>query len=171
MTASTQAPALKRSPGLLGWLGVPIRLGLGALFLWASYMKIGPANGPQVFSGSINAYKLNLPEHLVVLATFGVPWTEALVGVTLILGVWTRASAAVVAGMLTMFIALGVSALNRGLSIKCGCFGDRTLLCEGGVSWCHVSQNAVFALLALIVVLWPRPALAIDRLAGRRCAA
>ncbi len=166
MTAA--APIVRKAPGLIGLLGVPARLALGALFIWAAWSKVGPANGPQIFSASIQAYKLDLPDHMIALAAFGVPWTELLVGITLILGIWTRASAAVVFGMLAMFIGLGISALYRGLEIKCGCFGDRTLLCTGGVSVCHVMQNGVFAVLALGVLVWPRPAFALDNLFGRR---
>lgn len=156
------------TPGLMGWIGVPLRLAVGFLFIWAAWNKVGPSNGPQVFSASILAYRFELPDHLVTLATFGVPWTELLVGTTIILGVWTRASAAVIAGMLMMFIGLGVSAIMRGLEIKCGCFGDRTLFCSGGLGWCHVIQNCVFTLMALAVLAWPRPALALDNVMNRR---
>lgn len=165
---NTSRPKVFKGPGLIGLLGVPARLAVGALFIYAAWMKIGPSNGPQVFSASIQAYKLDIPDHLITLATFGVPWTELLVGVTVILGFWTRASAAVIAGMLLMFVGLGISALARGLEIKCGCFGDRTLFCAGGVSVCHVAQNCVFALMALGVFLWPRPAFALDNLLNRR---
>jgi uncharacterized membrane protein YphA (DoxX/SURF4 family) len=155
-------PSVKSPPSILGWLGVPIRLLIGGLFLWAAWAKIGPSNGPQVFSTAIVAYKLELPDHLVALATFGVPWTEAIAGVLLILGLWTRASAAVIAAMLLLFIGLGLSAISRHLDIHCGCFGDGTLLCKGGLGWCHIGENSLLTALTLLVVLCSRPALALD---------
>ena len=157
----------KPSPGLLGWLGLPIRLFIGVLFLWAAWAKIGPSNGPQVFSTAIVSYKLNFPDHLIALATFAVPWTEALAGILLIVGLWTRASAATIAAMLLLFIFLGLSAIHRALDIKCGCFGDGTLLCKGGLGWCHIGENALLTALTLLVVLCPRPALALDNLCSR----
>ncbi len=161
----------KSSSNLFGLVGVPIRLFIGCIFIWAAWAKIGPAKGPQVFSTAIAAYKLNLPEHLNTLATFGVPWTEAIAGVLLILGAWTRASAAVIAGMLLLFIGLGLSATERHLEIKCGCFGDGTLFCTGGLSWCHIWENAFLTSLTLLVVFCARPAFALDNLCrrGDRC--
>jgi len=159
-----QALRLAPAPGLLGWIGIPIRLFIGALFLWAAWAKIGPANGPQVFSTAIVAYKLNLPQHMVVLATFGVPWTEAIAGAMLILGIWTRAAAVTIIAMLLLFIGLGLSAITRHLDIHCGCFGDGTLLCKGGLGWCHIGENSLLTALTLFVACWPRPALALDNL-------
>lgn len=165
---TTAKPAVNKGPGLIGLLGVFARVALGILFIYAAWKKVGESNAPQVFSGSILAYKLELPDHMVALATFGVPWTELLVGVTIILGFWTRASAAVIAGMLLLFIGLGLSAISRGLEIKCGCFGDGTLLCPGGLSYCHIFENTLFTVLALGVFLWPRPAFALDNVLNRR---
>jgi uncharacterized membrane protein YphA (DoxX/SURF4 family) len=162
----TVAPPTK--PGLLGWLGVPVRLLIGGVFLWAAWAKIGPSHGPMVFSKAIEAYKLNLPDPLVTLATFGVPWTEALAGIMLILGLWTRAAASVIAAMLLLFIGLGIAAILRSLEIKCGCFGDRTLLCQGGLGWCHIGENSLMTALTLLVVACRKPALALDSITGCR---
>lgn len=154
----------EHAPGLAAMLGIPIRLLLGGIFIWAWYTKLGPANGPSVFASSILAYKLPLPDHLIQVATFGVPYTELVASILLILGLFTRASAAVIAGLLATFIGLQVSALARGLDIHCGCFGSRTLLCTGGISSCHVIQNTALLALALLVAFTPRPALALDGL-------
>jgi uncharacterized membrane protein YphA (DoxX/SURF4 family) len=167
MSTPTPTPPTPTAPGLLGWLGFPIRLLIGSLFLWASWAKIHPANGPQLFATAIVAYKIDFPNHLITLATFAVPWTEALAAALLILGLWTRAAAAVIASMLLLFIGLGLSALSRHLNINCGCFGDGTLLCKGGLGWCHIGENSLLTALTLFVVLCPRPALALDNLCPR----
>jgi uncharacterized membrane protein YphA (DoxX/SURF4 family) len=155
---------------LLSLLAIPSRVFLGGVFIWAAYKKIFPLhtpNPPQVFSSSITAYKLDLPDWLVTFSTFAVPWTELVVGVTLILGLFTRASAAVIVSMLLLFIGLGYSAIARGLEIKCGCFGDGTLFCTGGLGWCHIRENLFLTSLGLLCVL-ARPWLAADQIVNRR---
>jgi uncharacterized membrane protein YphA (DoxX/SURF4 family) len=151
----------------LALLGVPLRLLLGAIFIWAFWTKLGALNGPSVFASSILAYKLPFPEHMVQLSTFAVPYTELVAGLLLIAGLFTRGAALVTAALLLTFIALQSSALLRGLDIKCGCFGERTLLCTGGISACHIIQNIVLFAMALTVALTPRTALALDNVVDK----
>jgi uncharacterized membrane protein YkgB len=50
------------------------------------------------------------------------PWVEAIAGVLLIAGLWKRESAAVIAGMLVVFIAAAASVVARGIDVEnCGC--------------------------------------------------
>ena len=50
------------------------------------------------------------------------PWIEALAGVLLIVGLWKRESAAVIAGLLVVFIAAAASVMARGIDVEnCGC--------------------------------------------------
>lgn len=155
---------------LFSLLAVPARIFLGAVFIWAGVQKIFPLNTPnppQVFSSSITAYKLDLPDVLVSFSTFAVPWTEIIAGALLILGIWTRASAAVIGAMLLLFIGLGLSAIARGLEIKCGCFGDGTLLCTGGLGWCHIWENTLLTALAALA-MFARPIVAVDQVLDLR---
>lgn len=167
---SVSKSTLPSGPSLLSYLGVPIRLLLGGVFIYAAIKKLLPLDinhAPQAFSSSITAYRLDLPEMLVRFSAFAVPWTELIVGAMLIIGLFTRAAALITAAMLALFIALGISAIVRGLEIKCGCFGDRTLFCTGGLGWCHVIQNSGFLILAMLVVVTAWPALAIDTIFKR----
>jgi hypothetical protein len=50
------------------------------------------------------------------------PWLELLTGLALILGIWTRTSAALIGAMLVVFIAAISLNLARGNAIDCGCF-------------------------------------------------
>lgn len=152
------------------WLARMAGIFLGAVFLWAAWKKIAPLgspNPPQVFASSITAYKLGFPDWLVTFSTFAVPWTELLAGVALILGLWTRAAAGIIVAMLLLFIGLGISALVRGLEIKCGCFGDGTLFCTGGLGWCHIRENLFLTSLGVLCVL-ARPRGTLDELLGRK---
>jgi uncharacterized membrane protein YphA (DoxX/SURF4 family) len=50
------------------------------------------------------------------------PWVEAIAGVMLIAGLWKRESAAVLAGLLVVFIAAAASVMARGIDVEnCGC--------------------------------------------------
>jgi len=157
---------------------VPLRVGLGAIFLAAAWFKLRPPvnalalSGPQDFSNSIKAFKLGLPDFAVRLATSAVPWTEALCGALLVIGLWTRAAAALIAAMTTLFTALVISLIARDmLHVKCGCFGDRGLVCPGAAGWCKVVENGVMIAAAFALAMTRTHVLSADRLLGRRDAA
>jgi uncharacterized membrane protein YphA (DoxX/SURF4 family) len=101
-------------------VGVPLRLVLGIVFVYASLYKLAE---PREFAISIALYDM-LPLELVNLMAIVLPAVEFVSGVTLILGLWTRASAALVNGMLLMFIfAIGYVVFIRGKAeFGCGCF-------------------------------------------------
>jgi uncharacterized membrane protein YphA (DoxX/SURF4 family) len=98
-----------------------------------------------------------------------VPWTEALCAVLLIVGLWTRAAAALIAAMATLFTVLVISLIMRDmLHVKCGCFGDRGLICAGGVGWCKVFENGLLIASGLALALTRTHAVSVDGLrAGR----
>lgn len=152
--------------GFAGALLLLLRLALGGMFIFASFLKL---SDPQGFSESVKAFKL-LPDHLVQLATFAVPWTELLCGVALILGFWSRASAAVITGLLLAFIAGIVSVLARGLSVHCSCFGKLQPFCTGPVGACNIIQNTVLSVVGLVVVMWGGGLLSLDRVLAGCCA-
>jgi uncharacterized membrane protein YphA (DoxX/SURF4 family) len=101
-------------------VGVPIRVVLGIVFVYASLYKIAE---PREFAMSIALYDM-LPLSLVNLLAITLPVVELAAGVTLILGFWTRASVVVVNGMLLMFIvAIAYVVYVRGKAeFGCGCF-------------------------------------------------
>ena len=77
----------------------------------------------------------------------------------MLLGVWSRQSGAVVAGMLLVFtLALG-SVLVRGLPVECGCFGG--LFGEMKVTWANIARNLVLAACAVAVAIAGGGALAL----------
>lgn len=134
-----------------------LRVALGGLFLWAAWVKL---ENPQAFADSIKGFKVLPPEgdHLVVLATFAVPWVEVLAGAALVLGLWARAAAWVVLLNLAVFVGAIASVLARGISTKCGCFGRLSPFCPETITTCNVWQNAVLAAIAAIVA-WRGPGL------------
>lgn len=134
--------------GLLG-----LRLAVGGLFIFAAWHKLFTPFGPQNFLEAIQAFRMVQDDRLLLLGTWSIPWAELVAGAALVAGLWSRAAALVLSLLLTLFIAVIVSAIGRGLGgITCGCFGEWQLFCPGTVGWCKVAENAV--LLAVTAGLW-----------------
>ncbi|MBI4583376.1 MAG: DoxX family membrane protein [Planctomycetes bacterium] len=99
-------------------LAILISLGLGAIFIYASWEKIGD---PPDFAHLIYNYKLT-PGSLINLLAIYLPWVELLAGLALVAGLGRRGAAALTTALLVLFIAaLGFNYL-RGHAIECGCF-------------------------------------------------
>lgn len=158
----TTARPQERTPRPLGWLVLPVRVALGALFVFAGVMKL---QDPQAFAFSIKAFKM-LPEsgdHLVVLAALALPWAEVLAGAMLVLGLWGRAAALVIFAMLLVFLGGMISVIARGMNVECTCFGKYEFPCSGAIGPCHLVRNGVLAAGALLCVLAGPGPLAIDK--------
>jgi uncharacterized membrane protein YphA (DoxX/SURF4 family) len=98
---------------------VIFRLVLGGLFVYAGVVKV---LDPLDFAQNIRNYRL-VGQALSFLAAVVLPWLEILAGVALAAGVWTRASALIISGLLVFFILLTLVTIARGLDVECGCFG------------------------------------------------
>lgn len=98
---------------------------LGGVFLYASIDKIlKPADFARIvyhyqIIGPSQAFSPLWPNLLAVT----LPWIEAVIGLSLIGGVWRRESALAAGGLLFVFVAAVASALFRGIDLEnCGCF-------------------------------------------------
>ena len=96
-----------------------LRLAIAALFLFAAITKLVD---PSSFAQQIANYQLTPWLATAVLSVF-LPALELSVGVCLLLGRWESGALAWVAILLTIFSGALLSAIVRGLSIDCGCFG------------------------------------------------
>lgn len=156
----SQAPAacsLSPGPGESAFL-LAVRLAVGSLWLYTAILKLQSGGvidgvfrptGPMNFSQAVISFDL-LPASAVGFVSFLIPWTEAVVGAALVLGLWTRAAGVLSTAMLLSFTLAVVSVIARGKNIECGCFGRYKLFCEGPVGLCKVGENLV--LLALSIV-------------------
>jgi uncharacterized membrane protein YphA (DoxX/SURF4 family) len=95
-----------------------LRIALGVVFIAASLDKI---ENPQSFADNIANYRV-LPYKLINLVALTMPWLEIVTGFFLVLGIWVRANAILVSGMLVVFSLAIIQALLRNLDISCGCF-------------------------------------------------
>jgi uncharacterized membrane protein YphA (DoxX/SURF4 family) len=127
-----------------------LRIALGAVFLYAAWVKL--REPWTLFAISIDAYHA-LPQWAVLTVARALPWFELLLGIVLLAGIWRRVSTTAAAALLMLFFALMVRAYVRGEAIDCGCFGPGeaispiTLLRDGAL-W----ASAVF----LAVMAWRR---------------
>jgi uncharacterized membrane protein YphA (DoxX/SURF4 family) len=135
------------------------RVAVGIVFIWAGASKIGHAD---VFAAQITAFRI-VPHALIAPLALLLPFFEVLLGGYLVAGLYTRVSAVVAAVQLAIFATAIGSAVARGLSLSCGCFGpgDKTV-----TSWPEVGRDVLFALVAAFVA-WRAPGmLALDRRIG-----
>jgi uncharacterized membrane protein YphA (DoxX/SURF4 family) len=95
------------------------RLALGGLFVYAGVVKV---LDPLDFAQNIRNYRL-VGQSLSFMAAVVLPWLEILAGVALAAGIWKRASALIISGLLVFFILLTLVTIARGLDVECGCFG------------------------------------------------
>jgi uncharacterized membrane protein YphA (DoxX/SURF4 family) len=99
--------------------GLLARLILGVVLVWAGTSKV---TSPAVSARAVRAYQI-LPYDFAGYVGYAMPVVEILVGLLLVVGLFTPASAAV-GGLLMLAFIFGISwAWAHGYSLDCGCFG------------------------------------------------
>ena len=103
-----------------GWIDLSLRWLLGGLFILASIHKI---QDPAGFAKIIFGYAL-FPGAAINLIAILIPYIELTAGIALVAGLYPRASASILGGLLLAFIlAISINAL-RGHVFDCGCFSS-----------------------------------------------
>ena len=143
----------------MNWFVLAARVVLGVIFVVAGVSKVGH---PDVFAAQIAGFRL-LPAALIAPLAVSLPFLEILLGAYLILGLFTRTAAWVAVVLLAVFDLAIASAVIRGMSVSCGCFGPAD---TSVTSWPEVIRDFIFVALAAIVALRPPGALALDRRIG-----
>jgi len=150
------------------WISTGARLILGGVFLVAGGLKVIDPQGSVV---AVRAYRL-LPNSLVTIVGWGLPFAEIALGLLLLAGIATRVVAAAMATLLIIFILAVVSVAARGLSIDCGCFGGGGEVAPGQTAYgIELVRDVGLLLLALWLVWRPRSRLTLSGLAGARMGA
>lgn len=145
------------------WLALPLRLYLGGVFIVACLHKIA---NPGVFALDVATYDL-LPLVFVNPLAIVLPWVELVAGVLLVLGLRTRAAAALISGMMVMFLIAVIYALARGLETSCGCFASQSLA-QDPIGATTVLRDLAWLLGGLYVLVFDRQPLGLDRWLGAR---
>ena len=94
----------------------------GLIFLASALPKIADLSA---FAGSVHNFHLEavVPMAATNLLAMTIPWVELVAGLAMVAGVRPRAGALVYTVLLGVFTMAVVSAMARGLSFDCGCFG------------------------------------------------
>jgi uncharacterized membrane protein YphA (DoxX/SURF4 family) len=129
------------------WLALALRIVLGAIFIYAAYLKLHESW--RLFAMSIESYKILPSMFWVQLAARTLPWLELLLGVWLITGLWLRGSATISALLLGGFFSLMIWAAVKGLEIDCGCFGPGER-----ISWTTLVRDGSLLTAALLLTAW-----------------
>ena len=145
------------------WVGLVLRVVLGLLFIYAGYIKLIHLNTSK---NDVFLYRL-FPFQMSQTIGIVLPIVEVAVGVLLVIGLFTRVAALVVAFLLVVYIAGIISVWARHIAINCGCFS------KGGEvgRWpdavkgykIDIARDTVMFLGTLWLIFLPRTAIAVDR--------
>jgi uncharacterized membrane protein YphA (DoxX/SURF4 family) len=145
-----------RSADLLGLLA---RLILGVVLVVAGGLKV---TSPLVSARAVRAFQI-LPYDLAGYVGYALPVIEILIGLLLVVGLFTRLSSAV-GGLLMVAFIIGISsAWIRGLSIDCGCFGGGGTVAAPQTKYlADLLRDAGLVACAAWLVARPRTAYSLD---------
>ena len=118
-----------------------LRIIIGCIFLVSSLGKL--LSPYQNFLYVVQAYQL-LPSFAEVWVSQIFPWIELIVGVFVVLGLWTPWALRGALVLFGIFVVVVAQALIRGLPLEhCGCFGE----------WLHLKPQTVIVMDSVSIVL------------------
>ena len=126
-------------------LAIVLRLILGAIFVYAGWVKL--KDPWELFALGISSYQI-LPLGMVEVVARTLPWLEVVVGVLLASGFGLRISATVTTLLLVVFMVLMIRAYVKGMEISCGCFGAGEV-----ISWKTLLRDSTM-LMASLFLTW-----------------
>lgn len=142
------------------WLSFLVRVALGGLLLVTGALKVAH---PEALAAAIAGFRL-LPQAAIVPLAVALPYVELLLGLYLVLGLFTRIAGSLVCIQFAMYAAAVASAVLRGIPANCGCFGPND---RATADWPHVVIDLILAGIAALVVRVGPGALALDRRLSR----
>jgi len=147
-----------------GWrradlIGVLARLILGVVLIVAGALKV---TSPAASALAVRTFQI-LPYEFAGYLGYALPVVELLVGLLLVTGLFTRASAVVGGLLMLAFLAGIISAWARGLSIDCGCFGGGGTIAAAETQYgTEILRDSGLAACAAWLVVRPRTTYSLD---------
>ncbi len=144
---------LKREKIFTGFSCI-IRICLGCMFIYSSLPKI---RQPYEFLSSIYNYEIVGPK-LGMIVAMVLPWTELLVGIALVGGIFIGGALLMSIGLGAMFTFVLGWALYMHLDISCGCFSSSAA--TGKISYMTLIRAILILLLsgiAYLITVFPKP--------------
>jgi len=133
-----------------------LRIALAAVLIVAGALKIGHAAD---LASAIAGFRL-LPGAVVAPLALALPYVEIFFGGYLLLGLFTRTVAIVIAVQFALYAGAIASAVLRHIPADCGCFGPHDV---ATADWPHVAFDVALAAIAAIIAYGAPGALALDR--------
>jgi len=157
VVADDPAPGRER---VLDIVGTVARLFLGVVLIWAGATKVGH---PLTAQRAVQAYEI-FPNGIANTIGLALPFLEIILGVLLVLGLFTR-PVAIVSTLLMVGFIIGISqAWARGLTIDCGCFGGGGAIGAKDTKYpLDIARDAAFALAGAWLWWRPRTLASLDR--------
>ena len=145
-----------RLPDVIGLLA---RLILGVVLIWAGAAKV---TRPALSALAVRAYKI-LPYDFAGFVGYALPVVEILVGLLLVVGLFTRLSAAL-GGLMMLAFIIGISwAWAHGYSIDCGCFGGGGTIAASQTQYpLEILRDTALVACAAWLVARPRTTYSLD---------
>ncbi|MBM6403779.1 DoxX family membrane protein [Phycicoccus sp. CSK15P-2] len=141
-----------RRDRFLDVVGLLARLFLGVVLVVAGAVKVGH---PLTSKRAVQAYQV-MPDDLAAWIGLALPFLEIVLGVLLVLGLFTRPVAALSTLLMAVFVVGIAQAWARGLTIDCGCFGGGGEIGADETKYPQeIARDASFA--AAGAWLWWRP--------------
>jgi uncharacterized membrane protein YphA (DoxX/SURF4 family) len=163
MDGATPVTADEPSPGrerLLDVVGTLARLFLGVVLIYAGATKIGH---PLTAQRAVQAYEI-FPDGVANTIGLALPFLEVVLGLLLVLGLFTRPVAIVSTLLMVAFITGIAQAWARGLTIDCGCFGGGGEIGATATKYPQdIARDALFALAGAWLWWRPRTLASLDR--------
>ena len=147
------------------WLALAARLVIGGVWIYAGAVKLpDPAQSVE----AVRAYQL-LPGDTASTVGQLLPVVEVVVGICLVLGLFTRAFAVLSAVLFMIFIAGIGSVWIRGIDIDCGCFGGGGYDPDAASAYpWEIARDTALLLLSLLLARAGSARLAVDSVLFRR---
>lgn len=159
-TTTTSRNGVALSPRVRDAIGLLARLVLGVTLVVAGALKV---TAPNTSARAVQAYQL-LPFDVAAYIGYGLPIVEIIVGVLLVLGLFTRFSAVVGSLLMVAFIIGIASVWARGLSIDCGCFGGGGTIDKAQTHYLREILRDTGLLICAAWLVWrPRSAYGLDQ--------
>lgn len=144
----------------LDLVGLAARLVLGLTLLVAGGLKIG---NPRGAARAVQGYDV-MPFEMARYVGYALPWLEIVLGVLLVLGLFTRITALLGSLLMVAFVVGIAQAWARGLTIDCGCFGGGGQVAANQTRYGReIARDLGLVLCGVWLLVRPRTVLSLDR--------
>lgn len=125
------------------WITLIVRIAVGTVFLYSGIAKLMNVGA---FIDTVRQFQL-VPEFSLPFFSLALPMVEVLLGILLIIGLWTQAAAFVVSLLLLGFTVVLTNALLTGTAKECGCFGA-----DEALDWSAVGRDIILLALSFYLM-------------------